>query len=143
MRGGVGMSLPWMCLRTSTPTIADSARPWWTGRSCTAVSAPRSGYAAPLIAKIAQHVYTIERYSQLAVKAAATLAAEGFDNVHVLHGDGTLGWPEHAPFDATVVAAGGPRVPESLKHQLRIGGRMVIPVGSPDRRTQELLRGYA
>ena len=58
----------------------------------------------------------------------------------MLHGDGTLGWPEHAPFDAIVVAAGGPMVPEALKHQLKIGGRMVIPVGAEDRRTQELLR---
>ncbi len=57
----------------------------------------------------------------------------GCDNVHVLHGDGTLGWPEHAPYDAIVVAAGGPRVPESLKDQLKIGGRMVIPVGAIDR----------
>ena len=99
-----------------------------------------SGYAAAVVAKIAKHVYTIERYGQLAVKAAETLAAEGFDNVHVLHGDGTLGWPEHAPFAAIVVAAGGPRVPETLKQQLKIGGRLVIPVGAADRRTQELLR---
>ena len=60
--------------------------------------------------------------------------------MHVLHGDGTLGWPEHAPYDAIVVAAGGPRVPESLKDQLEIGGRLVIPVGAIDRRTQELVR---
>jgi protein-L-isoaspartate(D-aspartate) O-methyltransferase len=99
-----------------------------------------SGYAAAVLARIAKHVYTVERYGQLAVKAGETLVAAGFDNVHVLHGDGTLGWPEHAPFDAIVVAAGGPRVPETLKQQLRVGGRMVIPVGSRDRRTQELLR---
>ena len=59
--------------------------------------------------------------------------------MHVLHGDGTLGWPEHAPFDAIIVAAGGPTVPEALKSQLKIGGRLVIPVGI-DRRLQELLR---
>lgn len=98
-----------------------------------------SGYAAAVLARIAKQVYTIERYSQLAVKAADTLALEGFNNVHVLHGDGTLGWPEHAPFDAIVVAAGGPTVPESLKDQLKVGGRMVIPVGA-DRQVQELLR---
>jgi protein-L-isoaspartate(D-aspartate) O-methyltransferase len=98
-----------------------------------------SGYAAAVLARIAKQVYTVERYSQLATKAADTLASEGFANVHVLHGDGTLGWPEHAPFDAIIVAAGGPEVPESLKHQLRIGGRLVIPVGA-DRRMQELLR---
>jgi protein-L-isoaspartate(D-aspartate) O-methyltransferase len=98
-----------------------------------------SGYAAAVLAKIAKDVYSIERYAQLATKAATTLASQGITNVHVLHGDGTLGWPDHAPFDAIVVAAGGPEVPESLKKQLKIGGRLVIPVGS-SRRVQELLR---
>jgi protein-L-isoaspartate O-methyltransferase len=54
----------------------------------------------------------------------------GYDNVHVLHGDGTKGWSEHAPYDAIVVAAGGPQVPESPKEQLKVGGRLVIPVGA-------------
>jgi protein-L-isoaspartate(D-aspartate) O-methyltransferase len=98
-----------------------------------------SGYAAAVLAQIAAEVYTVERYSQLATKAAAALARNGFDNVHVLHGDGTLGWPDHAPYDAIVVAAGGPRVPEALKSQLKIGGRLVIPVGS-NRELQELVR---
>ena len=60
-------------------------------------------------------------------------------NVHVLHADGTRGWADHAPYDAIVVAAGGPEVPESLKAQLKIGGRLVIPIGI-DRRVQELVR---
>jgi protein-L-isoaspartate(D-aspartate) O-methyltransferase len=98
-----------------------------------------SGYAAAVLAHIAGEVYTVERHGQLAAKAADVLAAHGYDNVHVLHGDGTLGWSEHAPFDAIVVAAGGPEVPQSLKTQLKIGGRLVIPVGS-DRRLQELVR---
>ncbi|MGB8327918.1 MAG: protein-L-isoaspartate(D-aspartate) O-methyltransferase, partial [Steroidobacteraceae bacterium] len=98
-----------------------------------------SGYAAAVLACIAKDVYTVERYGQLATKAADTLARAGYDNVHVLHGDGTLGWPEHAPFDAIVVAAGGPEVPPSLKDQLKIGGRLVIPVGA-DRSLQELVR---
>jgi protein-L-isoaspartate(D-aspartate) O-methyltransferase len=98
-----------------------------------------SGYAAAVLAHIAADVYTVERYGQLATKAASVLTAQGFSNVHVLHGDGTLGWPEHAPFDAIVVAAGGPEVPETLKTQLKIGGRLVIPVGA-NRRLQELLR---
>jgi protein-L-isoaspartate(D-aspartate) O-methyltransferase len=98
-----------------------------------------SGYAAAVLARVARHVYTVERYAQLAAKAAATLASQGFSNVHVKHGDGTLGWPEHAPYDAIVVAAGGPEVPESLKEQLKVGGRLVIPVGA-DQRMQELLR---
>src|SRR2546423_2177299 len=98
-----------------------------------------SGYAAAVLSVIAADVYTVERLGQLADKAAATLAELGYDNVHVLHGDGTRGWPEHAPYDAIVVAAGGPQVPESLKEQLKIGGRLVIPVGA-DQRTQELVR---
>ena len=98
-----------------------------------------SGYAAGILSKIAQDVYTVERIGQLAEKSAATLARLGYGNVHVLHADGTLGWPEHAPYDAIVVAAGGPEVPESLKAQLKIGGRLVIPVGA-DRRVQELVR---
>jgi protein-L-isoaspartate(D-aspartate) O-methyltransferase len=98
-----------------------------------------SGYAAAVLSRIAANVYTVERIGQLAESAATALNALGYANVHVLHGDGTLGWPEHAPYDAIVVAAGGPEVPESLKAQLKIGGRLVIPVGM-DRRVQELLR---
>ena len=98
-----------------------------------------SGYAAAVLARIAAEVYTVERHGQLAAKAADILAAHWYGNVHVLHGDGTLGWPEHAPFDAIVVAAGGPEVPQSLKTQLKIGGRLVIPVGN-DRHLQELVR---
>ena len=98
-----------------------------------------SGYAAAVLAEIAGDVYTVERIGQLAEKAAAALADLGYDNVHVLHGDGTKGWPEHAPYDGIIVAAGGPKIPESLKEQLRIGGRLVIPVGS-DPKVQELVR---
>jgi protein-L-isoaspartate(D-aspartate) O-methyltransferase len=98
-----------------------------------------SGYAAAVLSRIAGQVYTVERIGQLAEKAAATLSDLGYRNAHVLHGDGTRGWPDHAPYDAIVVAAGGPEVPESLKTQLKIGGRLVIPVGV-DLRVQELLR---
>jgi len=98
-----------------------------------------SGYAAAVLSLIAKDVYTVERIGQLAEKAAGTLSALGYRNVHVLHADGTLGWPDHAPYDAIVVAAGGPQVPESLKAQLKIGGRLVIPVGA-DRGLQELVR---
>ena len=98
-----------------------------------------SGYAAAVLSQIAKDVYTVERIGQLAEKSAATLVKLGYANIHVLHGDGTLGWSDHAPFDAIVVAAGGPQVPESLKAQLKIGGRLVIPVGA-DRRLQELVR---
>ncbi len=98
-----------------------------------------SGYAAAVLGEIARDVYSVERIGQLAEKAAAALAEQGHDNVHVLHGDGTRGWPEHAPYDAIVVAAGGPKIPESLRTQLKIGGRLVIPVGS-SARAQELVR---
>ena len=98
-----------------------------------------SGYAAAVLSEIADEVFTVERLGPLADKASATLAELGYDNVHVLHGDGTKGWLEHAPYDAIVVAAGGPQVPESLKEQLKIGGRLVIPIG-PDQRAQELVR---
>ncbi len=98
-----------------------------------------SGYAAAVLSEIASDVYTVERHGPLAEKAAATLADLGYDNVHVLHGDGTRGWPAHAPFDAIVVAAGGPRIPKSLKQQLKIGGRLVMPVGADDS-AQELVR---
>ncbi len=98
-----------------------------------------SGYAAAVLSEIAADVYTVERHGPLAEKAAATLADLGYDNVHVLHGDGTRGWPEHAPYDAIIVAAGGPTIPESLKDQLKIGGRLVIPVGA-DPQVQELVR---
>ncbi len=98
-----------------------------------------SGYAAAVLSEIAADVYTVERHGPLSEKAAATLADLGYDNVHVLHGDGTRGWPAHAPYDAIIVAAGGPTIPESLKDQLKIGGRLVIPVGA-DPQVQELVR---
>jgi protein-L-isoaspartate(D-aspartate) O-methyltransferase len=98
-----------------------------------------SGYAAAVLSRIAGEVYTVERIAQLAEKAASRLADLGYANVRVLHGDGTLGWLDHAPYDAIVVAAGGPSVPDTLKQQLKIGGRLVIPVGT-DPRVQELIR---
>lgn len=89
-----------------------------------------SGYAAAVLAEIAKEVYTIERHKILANTARKRLEELGYKNIQVLYGDGTLGWPEHAPFDAIVVAAGGPDVPETLKQQMAIGGRLVIPVGA-------------
>jgi protein-L-isoaspartate(D-aspartate) O-methyltransferase len=88
-----------------------------------------SGYAAAVLGEIAGEVYTIERHASLARSAAERLRRDGYDHVHVRHGDGTLGWPEAAPFDGIVVAAGGPAVPLSLREQLAVGGRLVIPVG--------------
>jgi len=88
-----------------------------------------SGYAAAVLAEIAADVYTMERIDGLATMARKVLGDLSYQNVHVRQGDGTLGWPEHAPFDGIVVTAGGPDVPDTLKGQLKIGGRLVIPIG--------------
>ena len=98
-----------------------------------------SGYAAAVLAQIAGEVFTIERIELLSRHAHETLKSLNYLNVHVTQGDGTRGWPEHSPFDAIIVSAGGPSVPESLKSQLAIGGRMVIPVGTTPTE-QELVR---
>jgi protein-L-isoaspartate(D-aspartate) O-methyltransferase len=98
-----------------------------------------SGYAAAILGCIASEVFSVERVPELARQAARALASEGFDNVVVRCGDGTMGWPEHQPFDGIVVAAGAPAVPEALKHQLVIGGHLVIPVGS-EHAVQSLMR---
>lgn len=88
-----------------------------------------SGYAAAVLSKLANEVFTIERHAGLAETARRRLEEQGCDNVHVLHGDGTRGWPEMAPFDAIVATASGPGVPRALLEQLKDGGRLVIPVG--------------
>ena len=98
-----------------------------------------SGYAAAVMSRLAGEVYTVERIEALAEGARARLAACGYTNVHVLCGDGTLGWPEHAPYEAIAVAAGGPEVPKALLEQLVPGGRLVIPVGTEETE-QSLLR---
>jgi protein-L-isoaspartate(D-aspartate) O-methyltransferase len=97
-----------------------------------------SGYSAAVLAELARAVFTIERQITLCTLARERLHRLGIGNVEVRCGDGTLGWPEHAPFDAIVVTAGGPTVPASLRAQLAIGGRLVMPVG--DAAVQRLLR---
>ncbi len=91
-----------------------------------------SGYAAAVLSRVAREVYTIERVTSLAESARERLSRLGFSNVRVTSGDGSLGWPEHAPYDAIAVAAGGPKAPPALLSQLAVGGRLVIPVGSDD-----------
>ena len=98
-----------------------------------------SGYAAAVLSRIAAEVYAVERHELLAELARQRAERLGYTNVNFLCGDGTLGWPENAPYDAIIVAAGGPDVPPSLFEQLRIGGRLVMPVGK-EPRTQELVR---
>lgn len=88
-----------------------------------------SGYGAAVVSRIAAEVYTVERIGELAEAARRRLSELGYVNVHVLEGDGSLGWAEHAPYDAILVTAGGPRAPKTLLGQLVIGGRLIMPVG--------------
>ena len=92
-----------------------------------------------MLSRIVGQVYTVERHAALVDLARRRLRALGYGNIEVLHGDGSLGWPEHAPYDAIIVTAGGPHVPRQLRAQLAVGGRMVIPIGL-DVRQQRLLR---
>jgi protein-L-isoaspartate(D-aspartate) O-methyltransferase len=89
-----------------------------------------SGYQTAVLAELAAEVFTVERLPGLSERARAVLSDCGCSNVRFLAGDGTLGWPDQAPFDAILVAAAGPKVPESLKGQLADGGRLVMPVGA-------------
>ena len=88
-----------------------------------------SGYQAAVLGEIAARVYTIEIVAPLAEEAAALLKRLGYANVEARAGDGYLGWPEAAPFDAIMVTAAAPRIPEPLKQQLKDGGRLILPVG--------------
>lgn len=98
-----------------------------------------SGYAAAVLSRIVNTVYTIERVSRLAESARQRVERLGYTNIIIHEGDGTLGWIEHAPYDAIVVTAGAPKVPQPLLEQLAVDGRLVIPVGS-SYDLQELIR---
>ena len=88
-----------------------------------------SGYAAAILSRLTSEVYTVERVPSLFEEARKRLARLGYENIHILCADGSLGWAEHAPYDAIVVSAGAPRVPRALLDQLAVGGRLVLPVG--------------
>jgi protein-L-isoaspartate(D-aspartate) O-methyltransferase len=88
-----------------------------------------SGYAAAILGAMVREVETIERVEELARTAVERLARLGYTNVRVHHGDGSLGWPENAPYEAIAVAAGAPSPPPSLLEQLAVGGRLVLPHG--------------
>jgi len=99
-----------------------------------------SGYQTAILAELAREVISIERLPALAERARERLAAQGYTNVHVVVGDGSLGYPALAPYDAILVAAGAPRVPASLKAQLADGGRLAIPVGPHGHQDLTLIR---
>jgi protein-L-isoaspartate(D-aspartate) O-methyltransferase len=99
-----------------------------------------SGYAAAVVSRIASKVYAIERHEELADHARTRLERLGYDNAEIICGDGTKGLPDKAPFNAIIVSAGGPKVPEPLKQQLAIGGRLVVPVGRDVHQTLLLVR---
>ena len=97
-----------------------------------------SGYQAAILAELAARVVSVERLSSLADPARERLRSLGYANVEVLLAEEGLGWPEQAPYDAIVVAAGTPRLPRELIEQLTVGGRLVVPVGSME--LQELMK---
>jgi len=98
-----------------------------------------SGYQTAILATVARKVFAVERLPVLAAEAKQKLIQLGFRNISYRCDDGTNGWEVYAPFDAILVAAGGPSIPEPLAMQLEVGGRMVIPIGS-DQKTQLLVR---
>jgi protein-L-isoaspartate(D-aspartate) O-methyltransferase len=98
-----------------------------------------SGYHAAVLDELAAEVVTIERVPELAERARENLVAAGYDEVEVRVGDGTLGVPDRAPFDAIAVAAAAPGLPDSLYDQLRLGGRIVVPVGGRSNQRLELI----
>jgi protein-L-isoaspartate(D-aspartate) O-methyltransferase len=89
-----------------------------------------SGYQAAVLSGLVKHLYTIEIVPELARSAAATLEKLGYRNVTVRHGDGYQGWPEQAPFDRIIITAAPPEIPKALLEQLKLGGKLVAPVGS-------------
>ena len=99
-----------------------------------------SGYQAAILAEIAYKVYTIERIHSLLIKTRRLFDQLHYHNIITRYGDGTVGWADESPFDAIIVTAGAPKIPNALISQLANGGRMVVPVG--DQHTQELIKIY-
>lgn len=97
------------------------------------------GYQAAVLSQLADWVFTVERIEALSFEARERLQQLGYKNISYLSGDGYQGWPQKAPFDAIIVAAAAPSVPEALKQQLAIGGRLVIPVGEEGEQSLRLI----
>jgi protein-L-isoaspartate(D-aspartate) O-methyltransferase len=127
------ISQPYMVgLMTEALELGDGDRVLEVGTGC--------GYQTAVLAELATTVYTIERLAPLASMARQTLDALGYTNVVARVGDGSLGWPDEAPFDAIIVTAGTPRVPRPLVSQLAIGGRLVFPIGEEELQTLVRIR---
>ena len=130
--GGQTISQPYMvAAMTAALRLQPSDRVLEIGTGC--------GYHAAVLSRLAKEVFTIERWPELASTASARLARLGYPNAHVHCGDGTLGLPELAPFDAILVAAAAPAVPKPLLAQLAEGGRMILPVGNTDHQELRLI----
>src|SRR5437016_288343 len=130
--GGQTISQPYMvAAMTAALHLQPGDRVLEIGTGC--------GYQAAVLSRLVKEVFTIERRPELAASASATLARLGSPNVHVHCGDGTLGLPELAPFDAILVAAAAPAPPQPLLAQLAEGGRMIIPVGDSDNQELQLI----
>jgi protein-L-isoaspartate(D-aspartate) O-methyltransferase len=99
-----------------------------------------SGYAAAVLGELCAEVFTVEAVKELALKARALLSSLGHRNVSVLIGDGTLGWEEHAPYDAAIISAAAPCIPRPLLEQLKIPGRLVFPMGEKELQTLVRIR---
>jgi protein-L-isoaspartate(D-aspartate) O-methyltransferase len=96
-----------------------------------------SGYQTAILAQMGAEIFTVERIAALSLRARGILDAQGYDRIHFRIGDGTLGWPDEAPFDRIVVTAMAPELPQSLFRQLREGGRMVLPLGTVEHQRLE------
>jgi protein-L-isoaspartate(D-aspartate) O-methyltransferase len=102
-----------------------------------------SGYQTALLAELASQVFAVERYASLAETAQKTLERLGYCNAKIVTGDGSLGLPEAAPYDAIIVSAAAPRIPQALMDQLAVGGRLLIPVGESDQQVLQLVQRHA
>jgi protein-L-isoaspartate(D-aspartate) O-methyltransferase len=102
-----------------------------------------SGYQTALLAELASQVFAVERYPSLAETAQKTLERLGYRNAKIVTGDGSLGLPEAAPYDAIIVSAAAPRIPQALMDQLAVGGHLLIPVGEADQQVLQLVQRNA
>ena len=109
-----------------------------TGKEKTLEIGTGSGYQTAILAELSERVFTIERIRPLMEKARSLLNELGYTNILFKYFDGTLGWQEYAPFDAVIITAGAPQIPEPLLNQLAEGGRMIIPIGN--KYSQELIK---